>query len=212
MNRPLILLGGGGHCKSVIEICRQLNRHVMGILDPIYPQAEPVLGVPVIGNDDDISKYVDHCDFIITVGAIENPTTRISLFNRILTHNGRFTTLIAPSATVASSATIGEGSVVLSGACVNADAQIGRNVIINTLSAVEHDSVVEDHCHISTGAMVNGDCHIGRATFIGSNATTINGITVGANVIIGAGSTVITNIYTPGVYVGSPARLVNKRP
>ncbi|MDE6309056.1 MAG: acyltransferase, partial [Muribaculaceae bacterium] len=46
----------------------------------------------------------------------------------------------------------------------------------------------------------------------GSNATTINGITVGANVIIGAGSTVITNIYTPGVYVGSPARLVNKRP
>ncbi len=208
MNRPLILIGGGGHCKSVIEVCHQLKLAIKGIIDPSYPDGEPVSGVPIIGNDDDIYRFVDQFDFIITLGFIKNPDRRISLFKHITSLNGRLATIIAPSATVASSATIGEGTVILSGACVNAGAQIGRNVIINTLSAIEHDAVVSDHCHVSTGAMVNGDCHIGSATFIGSNATIVNGVAVGRNITIGAGSTVTTDIAEPGTYVGSPARIV----
>lgn len=208
MKRPLILIGGGGHCKSVIEVCHQLNRPIKGIIDITYPDGAQVSGVPIIGNDDDISRYVEHCDFIITLGFIKNPSRRINLFNHVLSLHGQLATLIAPSSTVASTAIVGEGSVILSGACVNAGAYIGKNVIVNTLSAIEHDAVVGDHCHVSTGAMVNGDCHIGSTCFIGSNATIVNGVTIGSNITIGAGSTVIHNISEPGVYVGSPARLV----
>ncbi len=210
MMRPLILIGGGGHCKSVIEVCRQLNRPVKGILDLPRKAGTEVSGIPVIGTDDDIRNYTDTCDFIITVGFIANPSTRISLYDRTLKAGGKLATIIAPSATVASDAMIGQGTVILSGACVNAGTKIGNNVIINTLSAIEHDVCVGSHSHISTGAMVNGDCHIGSATFIGSNATIINGVEIGNNIVVGAGSTVINNLIQPGVYVGAPAHIVNR--
>lgn len=205
MNRQLILVGGGGHCKSVIEICHQLGRTIKGILDLPSLVGSTVGGIEIIGTDDDIPRYVDTCDFVVTIGYVRSSTLRISLADRIADAGGRLATLISPHATVAHDASIGEGTVVLSGACVNAGARIGANVIINTLSAIEHDVTIGDHCHISTGAMVNGDCTVGARVFIGSNATIINGISIGSDIIVGAGSTVINDITEAGVYVGSPA-------
>jgi len=205
MKRPLILVGGGGHCKSVIELCRQLRRPVRGILDLPSHKGQMISGVEVIGTDDELPLYTNSCDFVVTVGYVRTPSLRLALAQRILSHGGALATLISPAAHVSSDVRIGAGTVVLSGACVNAGAVIGDNVIVNTLSAVEHDAHVGDYCHISTGAMINGECRIGQRTFIGSNATVINGVVVGDDVVVGAGSTVCDNLTVPGVYFGSPA-------
>ena len=205
--KPLILIGGGGHCKSVIEAAESQGREILGVLDMPEDIGKEILSTKVIGTDDDIPAYVDKAEFVITVGFIKNPATRIKLYNRVKEAGGKLATIIASTAYVSKYATIGEGTVVMHQAFVNAGAKVGNNVILNTFTNVEHDAVIGDQCHISTGTMVNGDCKVGANCFIGSQSVLANGVTIGDDIIVGAGSLVRKSINIKGIYSGNPAVL-----
>lgn len=207
MKKNLILLGGGGHCKSVIEVAESSSCKILGILDRPEEFGKQVLDYKVIGTDDDIPQYVDKAEFVITVGFIMNPAVRIKLYNRVKEAGGKLATVIASTAHVSKYATLSEGTVIMHQAVVNAGANIGVNSIINTFANIEHDAQIGDQCHISTGAMVNGDCKVGDRCFIGSQSVLANGITVGDDVIVGAGSVVRKSIERKGIYAGNPAIL-----
>ena len=207
MQKNLILIGGGGHCKSVIDVAESAGYNILGILDTPENVGKDVLAYKVIGVDDDISQYVDKAEFMITVGFIKNPAIRIKLYNKVKEEGGNFATIVASTARVSRFAILGKGTIVMHHAFVNAGAEVGNNVIINTFSNIEHDVIVGDQCHISTGTMVNGDCKIGQNVFVGSRSILANGIDVGNNIIIGAGSVVCKSVYREGIYVGNPAVL-----
>ena len=205
--KNLILLGGGGHCKSVIEVAESAGYTILGVLDRPEEIDKPVLDYKVIGVDDEIPQYVDKAEFMITVGFIKNPAIRIKLYNKVKEVGGTLATIVASTAHVSRYATLGEGTVVMHNAFVNAGARIGNNVILNTFTNIEHDTIIGDQCHISTGTMVNGDCKVGNNVFVGSQSVLANGITVGEDIIIGAGSVVRKSIETKGIYAGNPAIL-----
>ena len=207
--KPIVLVGGGGHCKSVIEAAESSGREIRGIIDLPKFLGDDCLGYRVIGTDSDIPLYVDDCEFIVTLGFITDPEHRIQLHKLIENAGGKLATVIASTANVSRHARVGEGSVVLHNASINAGATIGTGCIINTGAVIEHDVSIGDYCHVSTGAMVNGDCSIGNATFIGSGAVIANGISITDNVIVGAGAVVHSNITDKGTYVGVPARKVH---
>lgn len=208
MKRPLILIGGGGHCKSVIEVAESAGYEIKGILDMPDEVGKDVLpGHKVIGTDDEIPQYVEECDFIITVGFIKNPALRIKLYNKVKAAGGRLATIIASTAHVSKYAELGEGTVIMHHAFVNAGAKIGDNCIINTFVNIEHDAEVGNQCHISTGTMVNGECKIGESCFIGSQSVCANCIEIASDIIIGAGSVVRKSIRVKGIYAGNPAIL-----
>ena len=207
MNKNLILVGGGGHCKSVIDVAESAGYNILGILDMPEDVGKLVLNYKVIGTDDDIPQYVDKAEFVITVGFIKNPTTRIKLYNKVKEAGGKLATIIASTAHVSKYAIIGEGTVVMHQAFVNAGANIGANSIINTFSNIEHDAVVGDQCHISTGTMVNGDCKIGDRCFIGSQSVLANGTSIADDIVVGAGSLVRKSLCRKGIYSGNPAIL-----
>ncbi|MBR5653147.1 MAG: acetyltransferase [Prevotella sp.] len=205
--KPLILIGGGGHCKSVIEAAESAGYQIKGILDIPEELGKEVLSTQVIGTDDEIPNFVDKAEFVITIGFIKDPSIRIKLFNLVKESGGKLATIVASTAHVSKYATIGEGTVVMHHAFVNAGAKVGNNVILNTFSNIEHDAVIGDQCHISTGVMVNGDCKIGNNCFIGSQSVLANGIAIGDNIIVGAGSTIRKSIHEKGIYSGNPAIL-----
>lgn len=205
--KPLILIGGGGHCKSVIEAAESAGYSILGVLDMPEEVGKEILSTKVIGTDDDIPAYVGKAEFVITVGFIKNPDIRIKLYNKVKEAGGKFATVIASTAHVSKYAEIGEGTVVMHQAFVNAGAKVGCNVILNTATNIEHDAVIGDQCHISTGTMVNGDCKVGNNCFIGSQSVLANGITVGDDIIVGAGSLVRKSISVKGIYSGNPAIL-----
>ena len=208
MKRPLILIGGGGHCKSVIEVAESAGYEIKGILDmPDEVGKEVLPGHKVIGTDDEIPQYVEECDFIITVGFIKNPALRIKLYNKVKAAGGRLATIIASTAHVSKYAELGEGTVIMHQAFVNAGAKIGDNCIINTFVNIEHDAEVGNQCHISTGTMVNGECKIGENCFIGSQSVCANCIEIASDIILGAGSVVRKSIRVKGIYAGNPAIL-----
>ena len=168
-NKNIILLGGGGHCKSVIDVAESAGYNILGILDMPEDVGKKVLDYKVIGTDDDIPQYVDKAEFVITVGFIKNPTIRIKLYDKLKEAGGKLATIIASTAHVSKYAELGEGTVIMHHAFVNAGAKIGDNCIINTFVNIEHDAEVGNQCHISTGTMVNGECKIGESCFIGSS-------------------------------------------
>lgn len=205
--KDLVLIGGGGHCKSVLEAAESAGYSILGVLDLPEEVGKEVLSTKVIGTDDDIPAFVDKAEFVVTVGFIKNPTIRIKLFNKIKEAGGKLATIIASTAYVSKYATIGEGTVVLHQTFVNAGSVVGKNVILNTATNIEHDAVIGDHCHISTGVMVNGECKVGERCFVGSQSVLANCVSVGNDIIVGAGSFVRKSITEKGIYAGNPAVL-----
>lgn len=205
---PLILIGGGGHCKSLIGIAEKCGFDILGIIDRPSEFGNKVLDYKVVGNDDEIEKFADKAVFHITVGFIKNADLRIKLFDNVIKHNGKIATIISPNACVSKYSKIGEGTAIMNFANINADVAIGKNVIINNFANIEHDVTIGDHTHISTGAMINGDCNIGNRCFVGSQSVIANGIRICDDVIIGAGAVVVKDITQKGIYVGNPAKLI----
>jgi sugar O-acyltransferase (sialic acid O-acetyltransferase NeuD family) len=206
--KPLILIGGGGHCKSVIDVAECAGYTILGILDRPEEVGKKVLSYEVIGTDDDMAKYADQVEFIVTVGQIKSPKLRIKLHEMIDQAGGRLATIIAPTAHVSKYAKVGAGSVVMHQAVVNADAKIGKGCIINTFSNIEHDVEIGDYCHVSTGAMVNGGAYLANGTFLGSQSVVNQGVRIEWGGVIASLSVVNMNITEKGIYAGNPAKLI----
>lgn len=205
--KPLILVGGGGHCKSVIEAAESADIVIKGILDLSENVGGRILGYPVIGTDEDIPHLVSDFDFIVTLGFIKDPHLRIRLHESIEEVGGSLATVIASTAHVSRHATVQCGTVILHHACVNAGASIGKGCIINTFANIEHDALIGDYCHISTGAMVNGDCRVCEHSFLGSQSVMVNGTEITAGCIVAAGAMVRKSLLHKGIYSGNPALL-----
>jgi sugar O-acyltransferase (sialic acid O-acetyltransferase NeuD family) len=204
----LILVGGGGHCKSLIDAAESSGYNIIGILDTSENVGKSVCGINIIGTDDDMILYVNKALFVISVGCVKDSSLRLQLYNKVKQSGGRFATVVASTAYVSKHAFIGEGSVVLHQSFVNADAKIGDNCIINTFANIEHDVRIGNHTHISTGVMVNGGCVIGQSVFIGSQSVIKQGIHISDNITVGASSYVNNSIYEKGIYIGIPVHKI----
>jgi len=203
----IILIGGGGHCKSCIDVIEQENKFsIAGIIDVKEKLGEKVLGYPVIGCDDDLDIIAEKYEnFLITIGQLNNPSLRIKLFDKIKSLDKNLPVIISPKAYVSEHTKIEEGTIIMNGAILNASSKIGKNCIVNTNALLEHDVVVGDHCHISTSTTVNGECKIGDSVFIGSKSVIVQEVEIKSDTFIGAGSVVIKNLST-GNYFGNPAK------
>lgn len=209
MNKQkIILIGGGGHCKSCIDVIEAESKfQIEGILDLPEKFGNEILGYKVIGNDGDIIKFAKQgYNFLITIGHLGNPRLRKKLFNEVRENGGELPIIISPLAHVSKYTKIGKGTIIMHQTLINADAKIGENGIINNKSLIEHDAIIGHNTHISTGAIVNGDCKVNHNCLIGSGSVIKHSISICENTIIGAGSVVVKDITESGVYVGSPAK------
>ena len=171
MKPQIILVGGGGHCVSCIDVIEQDGKfEIVGIVDANNSR-DQVLGYPVLGGDDDLPtlrKNYQHA--LVTIGQIKAPATRIKLYEQLTLLGFNLPNIISPRAYVSKRSVIGNGSIIMHDALINAKVEIGYNCIINTKALIEHDSRIGSHCHISTGAIINGGVTVGTGVFVGSNA------------------------------------------
>jgi len=191
--KSIVLIGGGGHCKSVIDVIEQEGQFkIVGIVDKTELLGSNILGYSVIGNDSDLDGLAKKYQYaLITVGQIKSPSLRIKLFDLATKAGFTLPSIISPNAYVSKHSSIGNGVVVMHDAIVNASVSIGDNCIINSQALVEHDCAISKHCHISTNATINGGVAVKLGCFIGSGAIIKESTTIGKNSFIKAGSLVI---------------------
>lgn len=210
MNRlPILLIGGGGHCRSCIDVIEATRAfEVVGIVEANQQaknnaaMTEPN-AYPIVGIDADLPKLIKQTPYChISLGYVHSPNHRERLFTQLKALGAKFPVIISPHAYVSATAKIGEGTIVMHQALVNAHAKVGQNNIINSQSLVEHDCSLGHHVHIATGAKINGQVKVGDGCMIGSQSVVLQGVTLTAQSIIGAGSVVVKDIDQAGVYKG----------
>ena len=190
--KEIVLIGGGGHCRSVIDVIEQEGLfEIAGIVDQPELLGTDVLGYSVIGNDSDLESLAKKYQYaLVTVGQIKSPSLRIKLFDLASEAGFILPSIISPNAYVSQHASIGNGVVVMHDALINASTTIGDNCIVNSKALIEHDCRISEHCHISTSVTINGGVTIESSCFIGSGATTRESIIIKKESFIKAGSIV----------------------
>jgi|YNPMSStandDraft_2_1061718.scaffolds.fasta_scaffold06897_2 sugar O-acyltransferase (sialic acid O-acetyltransferase NeuD family) len=200
-SKNLIIVGAGGHAKSVSEIAIKLGFYITGYLDDFSNEPN------VIGKLMDIPKYSNH-QFVMGIGGITNLDFRNQIIEHFKPFHHQFINLVSPHALISSNVKMGIGNTVHPFAFVNQEVEIKNFCIINTRAIVEHDCKIGNNVHISTGAIVNGNVMMGDNVFIGSGALIKNNVSICSNVIIGMGSVVLHSIHEPGTYVGNPLKKI----
>jgi len=173
MREKILLIGGGGHCKSVIDVIEQEGKfEIAGIIEKFTGESKEVLAYPLVGTDAELAELRKKYKYaIITIGHLKSNAIRVKLFSILKELDFTLPVIVSPLAYVSQHAEVAEGTVVLHHALVNAGAKVGKNCIINSKALVEHDATIEEHVHISTAAVVNGGAKVKANTFYGSNAT-----------------------------------------
>lgn len=211
INKRLLLIGGGGHCKSVIDSLLKINSYIeIGIIDKKENIGKSILGIPIIGCDDDLLKLYQngYTNAFITLGSIGNSNNRVKIFKLIKEVGFYMPNIIDNTAVISEHVTLEEGIYVAKNAVINVGSFIGKCAIINTGSIIEHDGIIGKFAHISPGSVLCGEVQIGEYTHIGAKSTVKQQVNIGANTLIGMGSVVLKNIPENVVAYGNPCKEV----
>lgn len=204
--KPIVVIGDGGHGKVIQDIIFVGKLYkVFAVLDDKYNRA--IKENNIIFGPISLAKELIKDGGVEFVIAIGNNIIRKKVADNLTKMGAKFATLIHPSASVSPFARIDEGTTIMAGGVINADAIIGKHVIINSLALIEHENEIGDYVHISPGAVLTGNVKIGGGSHVGANATIIPGKNIGEWTTIGAGSTVTKDLPNEVTAIGSPARI-----
>lgn len=210
VGEPLLIIGAGGFGREAVEVVRAINSvshrwDLLGFLDDDAAlQGHELAGVPVLGTAGQLSEFPD-TRAIVSTGHPGNYFTRKRIVQRLGVPVERYATLVHPSATVPSSATLGPGSVLLAGVVLTTGISVGSHVVMMPGVVLTHDDEVGPFTTFGAGAMVAGEVAIGEGAYVGSATTIRERVRIGAWSLVGMGSVVVGDVPTAEVWAGVPA-------
>lgn len=202
MTKRLAIIGAGGHGKVAADIAELVGWNEIHFFDDCPPEIYPWIVKGSISNL--IEQSRDYDGFFVAIG---NNTFRKKVLELLEAHNVKsLITLIHPNAIVAKSALIKEGCLIAASAVINPSVVIEKGCIVNTSSSIDHDCHIEQFSHIAPGVHLSGNVKIGKNNWIGVGSTIIQGIIFADDIYLGAGSVVVKNLMSAGLYYGNPAK------
>ncbi len=204
----LLIVGAGAQAAYALETFRLTGEHeVLAILD-LHPQGRmvggQVLGVPV----EDALNRLDGEYAARFQGALvscASNSQKQTLARRLAQLGLPLVSAIHPTAVIAGSATIGEGSIVNALVVIQPRAIVGRGVMLHAGTIVEHDCVVEDYANLAPRATLAGHVRIGAGAYVYTGASVLPQVRVGARARVGAGAVVLRDVPEGATVVGVPA-------
>ena len=193
----LILLGGGGHCISVLDTVQRMGSYdEIVILDQPSQIGKTVLNYEIAGSDDTLPQLVSqgYRDVFITVGGVKDSVVRRKLGEKVRQAGLNLVNIIDPSAIISAHTKLGKGVFIGKQVVINAGSHISDMAIINTGSIIEHENTIGEYTHVAVGAVLCGGVTVGCDCLIGANATVLQGVHIGSHSIVGAGSLIVKDI------------------
>jgi sugar O-acyltransferase (sialic acid O-acetyltransferase NeuD family) len=216
LSKPLLVLGAGGHASVLVDILRQQDQEIIGLVAPdIEVKNQVFSGIKHFTNDDDILNFDSQSINLINgIGSLpDNNNLRIKLFNKYKDLGYTFESTISSKAIVSDYSQIGEGVQILAGAIIQTGACIGLNTIINSGAIIEHDCIIGQNNHIAPGVSISGNVVTSKGVHIGTGASIIQSLSIGKNSIIAAGAIVTKDVDDNTVFFSSKgtSRAINEK-
>lgn len=210
MDKPILVIGGGGHAKVLINCLLLCKLNILGIVDSALNKiGQNILGVPIIGTDEAIFRYKPSEILLVNaIGSTCSLTLRSNVFESFKSCGYYFAPVIHPSAIIAADVVMDEGVQIMAGAIIQPGCRIGDNSIVNTRASVDHDCYIGDHVHVAPGVTLSGGTTIGDNCHVGTGAVIIQGISVGKCCLVAAGAVVVNDIGDNQAFAGVPAKEV----
>lgn len=123
---------------------------------------------------------------------------------------GKFLTLIHATAIVADTAENGIGSIVCPHEIVSNAVLLGRFVLLNYHSSLEHDASAGDFSVFSPYATLRGEARVEADVFLGLHASVGPSRTVGAAASVAANSCALANAPPASLVFGVPGLVTSK--
>lgn len=208
MSMPdIVIVGASRQGNVALETIRaQTNAHIIGFLDDDVSKHDSTIGgLPVLGGTEWAIKSGRKLGAIVAIG---NNDVRTLIGNKLRDFGIELLNVVHPSAVVMSGSSMGTGNLVCAGAIVVTGTRLENDVVVNTGVSVDHDCVVNTGAYLAPGVRTAGCVTVGHKAFVGVGAILGPGIVIGDRSIVGAGSTVLSDIPPNVLAVGSPARII----
>lgn len=215
MGNRILLIGGGGNCRSIIDILLENDVYdLIGIVDnQIIDMSSLSKKIVYVGTDEDLESLYKSGwnNAFVSLGSIGDSSIRKHLYCIVKKIGFCVPNIISKSAVLSKHCLLGDGIFVGKNAILNINVHIGDCCIINTGSIVEHDCVVGAFSHISPGAILCGGVSVGSDSHIGAGCVIKQGLTIGDNTLVGMGSIVTHDLDADSLYYGNPCHFVKRR-
>jgi len=209
----ILIAGAGGHGRVVADAIlagARTGREVqcVGFLDddPALLGAAP-LGLRALGALSQVAQF-PHDALVVAIGS---NSLRREWMEAYSAAGETFACVVHPSASIGAASVLGDGSVACAGSVIGVEAYVGRGVILNTCSSVDHHCQIGDYCHIAPGAHLGGEVILREGVFVGMGACVLPGVTIGEWSTLGAGAVVLHNVSPYTTVVGVPARVIHHK-
>lgn len=210
MEKKLILIGSGGHAKSILESLSMSEKNdLIGYIDLIPSSYMNSKNIKYLGDDDQMSMYKDIDNLFLIlglsyIGNIPSFELREKIISKYKKYN--FLQFISNNSYVSKESIIGNGTIVLNNVYINASCKIGEHCLINNNVLIEHDCTIGNNVQIAPGAIILGGVTIADNCFIGAGVVIRDSVDIVSNTIIGMGCIVTKNITDSGTYYGNPLK------
>ncbi len=199
--KHVAIVGYSGHAYVIIDILLSAGRLVTAYCDLDEKGFDPYQ-LNYLGKEAAVIDKLKEFDFFVGIG--EN-SIREKVQTQLSQQLGNPINAIHPGSIISSSVKMGNGVMIAANVTLNPLVEIGRGVICNTSSSIDHECILDDFSHIAPGAVLCGNVIIGKRSYVGANSVIRQGIRIGSNVIIGAGSVVVKDIADGTTVMGNPA-------
>lgn len=193
----VIIIGGRGGAKMVIEAIRSTGYvGIEGIIDDQLKKGDHVMGVPVLGGDDELEtlRKKGFRNVVLSFSALHDLPSREKKYRELKTKGYQFPNVVHARATVEPSVSLGEGNIILANAMVGSEVALGNINYVNTGSMICHESVANSNNHFAPNSVIAGRVRIGSNNLVGMCVTTYFEIEMGDNNIINNGCNVVKNV------------------
>ena len=212
--KPLVIFGTGDIARLAhYYFTKDAKREVVAFtVDAAFRQGDQYLGLPLL-DFAEVEKHYPPAGFegFVALSYRGMNHLRADKYAAMKERGYTLASYVSSRCTWLPSEPPGDNCFVLEDNTVQPFVAIGRNVTLWSGNHIGHDSVIADHCFISSHVVVSGHCRIGPYCFLGVNATLRNGITLAPETLVGAGAVIMKDTVEKGVYMPPRAELFAKK-
>lgn len=217
--KKIIIIGGKG---TPVVIAEQILNAVekfgakyelLGFAFDDESFGDEINGIPILDKTYNVyGKYkkFDDVFFIYSLYRSDVIEERIKLRESFHIPLERYLTFIHPLATVARSAQIGYGNIILANVVINPNVKMGNFNTFNSNALVGHDTMMGDNNFIAGHCVIGSNLKIGNGNFFGLNSSIKNFIKIDDYNIIGMAANLVKDVASKQILIGNPAKPLSR--